>query len=135
MEAPRGRKLEVRDPMQVVRRRHPEGAVPLLVMRGDRMSFKPDWQLDALKVQLAFAAKLGIGEVEWTDADADSLEEYATALMRATTQPNGGEQRMSSDDAGEFVPFADVPTILNAIAVLAVRQVLAGAHRKERDDK
>lgn len=91
------------------------------------------WQLDALKVQLAFTAKLGVTP-SWTKHDADALEAYANALMRATSQPNGGQQRCDHDDAGEFVSFEDIPTILNALAVLSVKQVLAGAHRKERSE-
>lgn len=91
------------------------------------------WQLDALKVQLAFTTKLGVTP-SWTEHDADTLEAYANALMRATSQPNGGQQREKRDDAGEFVSFEDMPTILNALAVLSVKQVLAGAHRKERSE-
>lgn len=94
----------------------------------------PDWQFDALKVQLAFVDFMGMKAPEWTDNDADDLEAYTTALMQATRQMNSGEQRMRSDETGQYVPFPHLPTILNSIAVLAVRQVLAGAHRKERDE-
>lgn len=34
------------------------------------------WQFDALKVMLAFRTHLGIGDPEWTQADADALEQY-----------------------------------------------------------
>lgn len=97
----------------------------------EQVSGVRSWQLDALKVQLAFTTKLGVTP-SWTEHDVDMLEEYANALMRATSQPNGGQRRETRDEAGEFVSFNEIPTIMNALAVLSVKQVLAGAHRKER---
>ena len=86
------------------------------------------WQFDSLKVMLAFKTHLGIEDHEWTQADADELEQYCTALMQATCQMNAGQRKCKRNAAGSLVSFDDVPQILNQIACLACRQVLAGAH-------
>lgn len=43
------------------------------ILRGGRMIDK--WQFDSLKVMLAFETYLGITPHEWTQADADTLEQ------------------------------------------------------------
>ena len=87
------------------------------------------WQFDALKVMLAFKTHLGIGSIEWTQADADALEQYCAALMQATCQMDAGQRKRKRNEAGSLVSFEDVPQILNQIACLACWQVLAGAHK------
>lgn len=86
------------------------------------------WQFDALKVMLAFKTHLGIANPEWTQADADALEQYCDALMQATCQMDAGQRMGNRNDAGTLVSFDDVPQILNQIACLACWQVLAGSH-------
>lgn len=88
------------------------------------------WQFDALKVMLAFKTHLGIGSIEWTQADADALEQYCTALMQATRQMDAGQRKGKTDECGDLVDFRDVPQIENQIAQLACWMVMAGAHRK-----
>lgn len=91
------------------------------------------WQFDALKLQLAFTEHLGIERPEWTDEDADGIEQQVYALMQATRQMNGGQRDdAKTDECGTLVSFDDVPTILNNVAAYATRLVLSGAHRKER---
>lgn len=51
------------------------------------------WQFDALKVMLAFRTHLGIENPEWTQADAEALEQYCDALMQATCQMDAGSAR------------------------------------------
>jgi len=86
------------------------------------------WQFDALKVMLAFREHLGIESIEWTQADADALEQYCDALMQAICQMDAGQRKGKRNEAGSLVSFEDVPQILNQIACLACWQVLAGAH-------
>lgn len=86
------------------------------------------WQFDALKVMLAFRTHLHIGDAEWTQADADALEQYCDALMQVTCQMDAGQRKRKTNGAGSLVSFEDVPQILNQIACLACWQVLAGAH-------
>lgn len=93
------------------------------------------WQFDSLKVMLAFEAYLGITPPEWTQADADTLEQYCDALMQATCQMDAGQRKRNRNEAGTLVSFDDVPQILNQIACLACRQVLAGAHKPKKEDK
>lgn len=92
------------------------------------------WQFDSLKVMLAFETYLGITPHEWTQADADTLEQYCDALMQATCQMNAGQRKRNRNKAGTLVSFDDVPQILNQIACLACRQVLAGAHKPKKED-
>lgn len=91
------------------------------------------WQFDSLKVMLAFETYMGITPHEWTQADADTLEQYCDALMQATCQMDAGQRKGSRNDAGTLVSFEDVPQILNQIACLACRQVLAGAHKPKKE--
>lgn len=93
------------------------------------------WQFDALKVMLAFRTHLGIENPEWTQADADTLEQYCDALMQAACQMDAGQRKGDRNDAGTLVSFDDVPQILNQIACLACRQVLAGAHKPKKEDE
>ena len=92
------------------------------------------WQFDSLKVMLAFETYLGIAPREWTQADADTLEQYCDALMQATCQMDAGQRKGNRNEAGTLVSFDDVPQILNQIACLACRQVLAGAHKPKKED-
>lgn len=91
------------------------------------------WQFDALNVMLAFKTRLGIGDPEWTQADADALEQYCDALMQATCQMDSGQRKAKRNEAGMPVSFEDVPQILNQIACLACWQVLAGAHKPKEE--
>lgn len=93
------------------------------------------WQFDSLKVMLAFKAHLGITDPEWTQADADTLEQYCDALMQATCQMNAGQRKVNRNEAGTLVSFDDIPQILNQIACLACWQVLAGAHKPKKEDE
>lgn len=72
---------------------------------------------------------------EWTQADADTLEQYCDALMQSTCQMDAGQRKGNRNDAGTLVSFDDVPQILNQIACLACRQVLAGAHKPKKEDE
>lgn len=92
------------------------------------------WQFDSLKVMLAFRKHLGLGNHEWTQDDADALEQYCNALMQATCQMDAGQRRRKKNEAGTLVSFDDVPQILNQIACLACWQVLAGAHRRKEEE-
>ena len=92
------------------------------------------WHFDSLKVMLEFKTFLGIKAPEWTQADADALEQYCDALMQATCQMNAGQRNVNRNEAGTLVSFYDIPQILNQIACLACWQVLAGAHKpKEKE--
>lgn len=71
-----------------IRRAHPQAG-----REGGRTIGK--WQFDSLKVMLAFKAHLGIKAPEWTQADADALEQYCDALMQATCQMNAGQRKMN----------------------------------------
>lgn len=93
------------------------------------------WQFDSLKVMLAFETHLGITAPEWTQADADTLEQYCDALMQATCQMDAGQRKGNRNEAGTLVSFDDVPQILNQIACLACWQVLAGAHKPKEDER
>ena len=90
-------------------------------------------QFDSLKVMLAFRTHLGIGDPEWTQADADALEQYCDALMQATCQMDAGQRKGKANEAGTLVSFEDIPQILNQIACLACWQVLAGAHKPKEE--
>lgn len=92
------------------------------------------WQFDSLKVMLAFKTHLGIGDPEWTQADADALEQYCYALMQATCQMDSGQRNGKANEAGTLVSFEDVPQILNQIACLVCWQVLAGAHKPKEEE-
>lgn len=92
----------------------------------------PRWQLDALRVELAFMEHLSIGRPEWTDDDASELEGWCHALMQGARQMTAGQPGYTQkDECGEYVAFDDLPQILNNIAVCACRLVLSGALRKE----
>lgn len=93
------------------------------------------WQFDSLKVMLAFETYLGITIPEWTQDDADTLEQYCDALMQAACQMDAGQRKGDRNDAGTLVSFDDVPQILNQIVCLACRQVLAGAHKPKKEDE
>lgn len=93
------------------------------------------WQFDSLKVMLAFKTHLGIENPEWTQADADALEQYCDALMQATCQMDAGQREGKRNAAGTLVSFEDVPHILNQIACLACWQVLAWAHKPKEAKK
>lgn len=89
------------------------------------------WRFDSLRVMLAFRELAGLAKPpEWTDADADAMERYCTALMQATRQMNAGQRKGKADECGDLVDFRDIPQIENQIAQLACWMVMAGAHRK-----
>ncbi|MGO5267813.1 hypothetical protein ACTQ1D_03915 [Parafannyhessea umbonata] len=91
------------------------------------------WQFDSLKVMLAFKTHIGITDPEWTQADADTLEQYCDALMQSTCQMDSGQRKVNRNEAGTLVSFDDIPQILNQIACLACWQVLAGAHKPKKE--
>ena len=95
----------------------------------EKVSGIPRWAFDALRLEIAFMEHLDIERPEWTDEDADTLETYAHACMQATSQMSGGEGHERRNEYGDLVAFEDTSQILVQIAVLAVRMVLAGAHR------
>ena len=80
------------------------------------------WELDALAVQLRFLHLLGIERPGWTEADEAELAGYCNALMAASSQMTGGHREPGKKGT---VPFDEIPTILNQIAVLACKRTLA----------
>lgn len=69
------------------------------------------WRFDSLRVMLAFRERAGLAKPpEWTDADADAMERYCTALMQATRQMNAGQRKGKADECGEHVDIAYVET-------------------------
>lgn len=92
----------------------------------------PRWQLDALKVELAFMEHLSIDRPEWTDEDTRELEGWCHALMQGTRQMTAGQPGYTQrDECGDYIAFNDLPQILNNIAVMACRLVLSGTLGKE----
>lgn len=92
------------------------------------------WQFDALELQLQFLDYANISRpAQWTDEDADTMEQYCNALMQLSRQMDAGQRPKAKDECGDLVSFVDIPQVLNQIAVCAVRMVLSRAHRKAVD--
>lgn len=93
----------------------------------------PHWQIDALKVELAFMEHLHMERPEWTKEDTEDLEGWCHALMQGTRQMTAGQEGYAKkDECGEYISFDDLPQILNNISVMACRLVLSGELRKEK---
>lgn len=87
------------------------------------------WQFDALELQMGFLEYMNnTRPVQWTSADAETMEHYCNALMQLTRQMDAGQRPKATDKCGTLVSFDDIPQVLNQIAVCAVRMVLSGAH-------
>lgn len=97
----------------------------------EEVSGIPRWAFDALNLEIAFMTHIGMERPTWTKDDADTLELYAHACMQAASQMDGGERDNKRNEYGDLIAFKDTHQILIQIAVLAVRMVLAGAHRKD----
>ena len=81
------------------------------------------WEADALKVQLAFMRHFGMAERPvWDARDGEELEAWCNALMQSMSQMDAGQRGKAGS-----VDFGDLPTIQNAICVMACRLVLSGA--------
>ena len=91
------------------------------------------WEFDMLQAQLGFMEFANVSNPEWTEDDAETLEEYCSALMQASHQMTGC--RGHGADTRASVSFDELPVIQNTICVLACRMVLAGAHRKDNRDE
>lgn len=91
----------------------------------------PRWQLDALKVELAFMRHLHMERPEWTEDDTEELEEWCHAIMQGTRQMTAGQDGYTKrDECGDYIDFDDLNQILNNIAVMACALVLSGELRK-----
>lgn len=91
------------------------------------------WEFDMLRAQLGFMEFANVSKPEWTEEDAETLEEYCSALMQASHQMTGGQDHKATQKGDVW--FGELPVIQNTICVLACRMVLAGAHRKDNRDE